>query len=118
MEKRKQVVMATVEGVSVNATCRMTGVAEMTVLKLLKDLGEAVDATTIGASATSRYAAPSVMESGLWWVRRKRTPPLLNGRKARAMRGHRWRSTPIPSYVPLISWPGVTAMLLGISCRM
>lgn len=40
VERRKQVVMALAEGVSVNATCRMTGVAKMTVLKLLKDLGE------------------------------------------------------------------------------
>lgn len=31
--------MALVEGVSINATCRMTGVAKHTILKLLKDLG-------------------------------------------------------------------------------
>lgn len=36
---RSQVVAALVEGVSINATCRMTGVAKHTVLKLLKDLG-------------------------------------------------------------------------------
>jgi hypothetical protein len=33
------VVAALVEGTSINATCRMTGVAKHTVLKLLKDLG-------------------------------------------------------------------------------
>ena len=33
------VVSALVEGTSINATCRMTGVAKHTVLKLLKDLG-------------------------------------------------------------------------------
>jgi hypothetical protein len=38
-EKRTQVIAALVEGVSVNATCRMTGVAKHTVLKLLRDLG-------------------------------------------------------------------------------
>jgi IS1 family transposase len=38
-EKRSQVIAALVEGVSINATCRMTGVAKHTVLKLLKDLG-------------------------------------------------------------------------------
>lgn len=38
-EKRSQVVAALVEGTSINATCRMTGVAKHTVLKLLKDLG-------------------------------------------------------------------------------
>jgi IS1 family transposase len=36
---RTQVVAALVEGVSINATCRMTGVAKHTVLKLLKDMG-------------------------------------------------------------------------------
>jgi len=34
-----QVVSALVEGNSINATCRMTGIAKHTVLKLLKDLG-------------------------------------------------------------------------------
>jgi IS1 family transposase len=38
-DKRCQVVAALVEGTSINATCRMTGVAKHTVLKLLKDLG-------------------------------------------------------------------------------
>lgn len=37
--KREQVIAALVEGVSVNATSRMTGVAKHTILKLLKDLG-------------------------------------------------------------------------------
>jgi hypothetical protein len=37
--KRAQVIAALVEGASINATCRMTGVAKHTVLKLLKDLG-------------------------------------------------------------------------------
>lgn len=38
-EKRVQVISALVEGVSINATCRMTGVAKHTVLNLLRDLG-------------------------------------------------------------------------------
>jgi hypothetical protein len=37
-EKRVQVISALVEGVSINATCRMTGVAKHTVLNLLRDL--------------------------------------------------------------------------------
>ena len=37
--KRTQVVAALVEGTSINATCRMTGVAKHTVLNLLRDLG-------------------------------------------------------------------------------
>lgn len=40
-EKRTQVVAALVEGTSINATVRMTGVAKNTILKLLADLGEA-----------------------------------------------------------------------------
>jgi IS1 family transposase len=38
-DKRIAVIAALVEGMSVNATCRMTGVAKHTVLKLLKDVG-------------------------------------------------------------------------------
>ena len=37
--RQAQVISALVEGTSINATCRMTGVAKHTVLKLLKDLG-------------------------------------------------------------------------------
>jgi IS1 family transposase len=38
-DKRTAVIAALVEGSSINATCRMTGVAKHTVLKLLKDMG-------------------------------------------------------------------------------
>jgi hypothetical protein len=38
-DKRTAVIAALVEGTSINATCRITGVAKHTVLKLLKDLG-------------------------------------------------------------------------------
>ena len=40
-EKRIQVIAALVEGSSIRATCRMTGVAKNTVVKLLVELGEA-----------------------------------------------------------------------------
>ncbi|MCW5889083.1 MAG: IS1 family transposase [bacterium] len=40
-KRRAQVVAALVEGNSIRATCRMTGVAKGTVLKLVADLGEA-----------------------------------------------------------------------------
>jgi hypothetical protein len=33
------VIAALIEGTSINATCRMTGVAKNTVLKLLKEMG-------------------------------------------------------------------------------
>jgi IS1 family transposase len=38
-DKRTAVIAALIEGTSVNATCRMTGVAKHTVLKLLKEIG-------------------------------------------------------------------------------
>jgi hypothetical protein len=38
-EKRSQAIAALVEGTSINATCRMTGIAKHTVLNLLRDLG-------------------------------------------------------------------------------
>jgi transposase len=38
-EKRVQVVSAIVEGTSINAVVRMTGVAKHTILKLLEDMG-------------------------------------------------------------------------------
>ena len=37
--RRTAVIAALVEGTSINATCRITGVAKHTVLKLLKDMG-------------------------------------------------------------------------------
>lgn len=40
-ERRAQVIAALVEGCSINATVRMTGVAKNTILKLLADVGEA-----------------------------------------------------------------------------
>lgn len=39
MAKRTHILSALVEGVSINATCRMTGAAKHTVLDLLRDLG-------------------------------------------------------------------------------
>jgi IS1 family transposase len=42
-EKRAQVLMALVEGNSIAATCRMTGVAKMTVLSLIREVGSACE---------------------------------------------------------------------------
>ena len=41
IQQRVQVINALVEGNSIRATCRMTGVAKNTVVKLLVDLGTA-----------------------------------------------------------------------------
>ncbi len=40
-ERRAQIISALVEGNSIRATCRMTGAAKGTVLKLLANVGEA-----------------------------------------------------------------------------
>jgi IS1 family transposase len=41
IQKRVQIVAALVEGTAINAVSRMTGVSKVTILKLLKDVGEA-----------------------------------------------------------------------------
>jgi IS1 family transposase len=41
IEKRVQIISALVEGSAINATARMVGVSKVTILKLLKDVGEA-----------------------------------------------------------------------------
>lgn len=41
VEKKKAVVSALVEGVSINSTVRMTGVAKTTILRLVRSLGHA-----------------------------------------------------------------------------
>jgi len=43
-QRRTQIVRALVEGNSIRATCRMTGAAKNTVVKLLVDLGTACEA--------------------------------------------------------------------------
>jgi hypothetical protein len=43
-EKRAQIIGALVEGNSIRATCRMTGAAKNTIVKLLVDLGETCEA--------------------------------------------------------------------------
>lgn len=40
-EQRTRIVSALVEGNSIRATCRMTGAAKGTVIKLLRDIGQA-----------------------------------------------------------------------------
>ena len=51
--KRAQIVGALVDGVSINATCRITGVAKHTVLKLLKDMGCALPRSVEGDGETA-----------------------------------------------------------------
>jgi hypothetical protein len=41
IQKRAQIISALVKGTAINAIVRMTGVSKVTILKLLKDTGEA-----------------------------------------------------------------------------
>lgn len=79
--KRVQVIAALVEGNSIRATCRMTGVAKGTVIKLLVDLGKACAAyqdRTI-RNVTSRQ----VQCDEIWsfcYAKEKNLPDELKGR--------------------------------------
>jgi len=72
-DKRSQVIAALVEGTSINATCRMTGVAKHTVLKLLKDLGCACAAYHDTHVRNLRVRRAQADESGLSFTQNKRT---------------------------------------------
>src|SRR5581483_500172 len=81
IEKRIQVLSSLVEGVSINATCRMTGVAKHTVLKLLEELGCAVPYTIIGMSVTFGCGVCSAMRFGLSSEQSRRVSALKRKRK-------------------------------------
>jgi transposase-like protein len=52
--KRAQVVMALVEGTSIRATVRMTGVAKNTIVKLITELGSACSKYRMRSCAVCR----------------------------------------------------------------
>ena len=84
IEKRSQVIAALVEGVSINATCRMTGVAKHTVLKLLKDLGCACAA--YHDSHVRNLRVRRVQCDEIWAFRLRQTKeriPRANGKRGR-----------------------------------
>ena len=56
--KHVQVISALVEGVSINTTCRMEGVAKHTVLNLLRDLGCAADKCILKLENHGHAVAP------------------------------------------------------------
>jgi len=90
-EKRSQVIAPLVEGTSINATCRMTGVAKHTVLKLLKDLGCACLLTTMPTSAIFARAASSAMKSGHSYI-------YVEGVEGRSTRS-KWQNSFAPSSI-------------------
>jgi len=70
--KRSQIVVALVEGNSINATVRMTGAAQHTVLKPLADLGRACAAYRTKPSEISLASEFNVMKFGAFVTPRKR----------------------------------------------
>ena len=101
--KRAEIIRCLVEGTSVNATCRMTGAAKMTVLKLLRDLG----------AVTSRYqdehlrnlTCQRVQADELWafcHAKQKNVPEQFKGRSGY---GSIWTWTALDADSKLmISW--------------
>lgn len=63
-ERRTQVIQALVEGNSIRATCRMTGVAKGTVLKLLADMGEVC--TTMHRLRVQKLQTKKVQIDEIW----------------------------------------------------
>jgi len=72
-QKRAEIVRCLVEGNSIDATCRMTGAAKMTVLKLLRDLGDVTAAYQDDACAASGASGFRPMRFGALSTRRRRT---------------------------------------------
>ncbi len=80
-QKRIQVVSALVEGNSINATVRMTGVAKNTVLKLLADLGSACK--TYQDQAFRNLPCKRIQCDEVWafcYAKEKNLPEELKGR--------------------------------------
>jgi len=78
--KRVQVVGALVEGMSINATCRMAGVSKPTVLKLLADLGAACSAYQ--DKHLVKLPCKRVQADEIWsfvYARRKNVPKSKHG---------------------------------------
>lgn len=94
--KRTAVVAALVEGVSIRAISRMTGVSKTTVLKLLADLGEACAAyldTTLRNLPTKRVECDEIWSFCYAKERSIRIDPSIKDRNANA--GDVWTWTAI-----------------------
>src|SRR5262245_29279051 len=100
-EKRAQVVAALVEGNSIRATCRMTGAAKGTVLKLLVDLGAACSAHQDAAFQNLKLRRIQCDEIWSYVGMKAKTAT----RKGRADVGDIWTWTAIDAETKLVpSW--------------
>ena len=94
-DERTRMVAALVEGNSMRAISRMTGVSRNTVDKLLVDLGGVCSAYQDKVFAISRASAFNAMRFGHSSAAKKRTLRRRARRTAGATFGHGLRSTPI-----------------------
>lgn len=80
VEKQRAVISALVEGSSINATVRMTGVSKPTILKLIRDLG---DACTAHHDKHVRGLKPETVQVDEIWAfcysKQKNVPPMMEG---------------------------------------
>lgn len=99
-EKRAAVVRALVEGVSVNATVRMTGVSKSTIRKLLADLG-----TVCGAYYNEHVRGPKparVQTNEVWSFNYCKQKNVVKAKSAPAAAGDVWNWTANDSDTKLI----------------
>src|SRR6266496_1820625 len=102
-EKQARVVAALVEGNSIRATVRMTGVAKNTVVKLLVDLGRACDRYQREALVDLR--SKRIQCDEIWsfvYAKEKNAPEVM---KAQGRAGDVWRWTALDADSKLmVSW--------------
>lgn len=80
-EKQVQVVRALIEGCSIRATVRMTGVAKNTIVKLLADLGRAC--AEYHDKAVRNVYAENVQADEIWsfcYAKKNNLPPAMRGK--------------------------------------
>ena len=95
---RAQILSCLVEGNSIRATCRMTGAAKGTVIKLLSDVGEACKA--YHDKHVRNVQSKRVQCDEIWsfcYAKAKTSPTTTRACLAMAMSGPGQRSIPIPS---------------------
>lgn len=96
--KRGQVIAALVEGNSIRATVRMTGVAKNTVVKLLADVGRAC--AEYQDRVVRNIYAQRVQSDEIWsfcYAKENRLPPAMRCKFGMATCGRTRPSTPTPN---------------------
>jgi len=100
LELRVQVLTALVEGNSIRATCRMTGVAKGTVLKLLADVGDACE--QFHYDAVRNLTCSSVQLDEIWSFCHAKEKNVPTDRKGDPGVGDMWTWTAIDADTKLV----------------